>query len=58
MTDAMPAHAATSLKALRLRPDRLAVVAKGKLVAAKARNDSRLSLPGRPASVRRRHRAG
>ncbi|WP_333828120.1 amidohydrolase family protein [Pararhodobacter sp.] len=50
--------AGNPVEALRLRPDRLAVVAKGKLVAAKARNDSRLSLPGRPASVRRRHRAG
>ena len=45
-------------EALRLRPDRLAVVAKGKLVSAKARNNSRLSLPGRPESVRRRHRTG
>ena len=50
--------AGNPVEALRLRPDRLAVVAKGKLVAAKARNDSRLSLPGRPVSVRRRHRAG
>jgi cytosine deaminase len=42
-------------EALRLRPDRLAVVAKGKVIAERARNDARLSLPGRPASVRRRH---
>lgn len=50
--------AANPIEALRLRPDRLAVVAKGRLVAEQARNDSRLSLPGRPQSVRRRHRAG
>jgi cytosine deaminase len=41
-------------EALRLRPDRLAVVSKGKVVAERARNDARLALPGRPASVRRR----
>jgi cytosine/creatinine deaminase len=42
-------------EALRLRPDRLAVVAKGKVIAERARNDARLTLPGRPSSVRRRH---
>lgn len=50
--------AGNPIEALRLRPDRLAVVAKGKLVARQARNDSRLSLTDRPTSVRRRHRAG
>jgi len=49
--------AGNPIEALRLRPDRLAVVAKGKLVASQGRNDSRLSLTGRPGSVRRRHRA-
>ncbi|MCO8146325.1 amidohydrolase family protein [Rhodovulum tesquicola] len=44
------------VEAIRLRPDRLAVIAKGRVVAEKARNDSRLALDGRPASVRRRHR--
>lgn len=44
------------VEALRLRPDRLAVVSKGRVVAEKARNDARLSLDGRPESVRRRHR--
>ena len=44
------------VEAVRLRPDRLCVVAKGQVVAGKARNDTRLTLPGRPASVRRRHR--
>ena len=46
------------VEALRLRPDRLAVVAKGKVIARQARNDARLSLPGRPDSVRRRHKPG
>jgi cytosine deaminase len=46
------------VEALRLRPDRLAVVAKGKVVAERTRNDARLSLPGRPGTVRRRHPAG
>lgn len=41
-------------EALRLRPDRLAVISKGRLVAERARNDARLTLPGRPATVRRR----
>ena len=46
------------IEAVRLRPDRLAVIAKGKVVAEKARNDSRLRLDGRPERVRRRHSAG
>ncbi len=47
--------AGTPTEAVRLRPDRLAVIAKGKVIAEKQRNDSRLSLPGRPATIRRRH---
>ena len=43
------------VEALRLRPDRLAVVSKGRIVAEKPRNDTRLALPGRPETVRRRH---
>jgi len=43
------------IEALRLRPDRLAVISRGKLVAGKARNDTRLTIAGRPAQVRRRH---
>ncbi len=46
--------AASPTEALRLRPDRLAVISKGKLVAQRARNDARLDLPARPAQVRRR----
>ncbi|MBL9074267.1 amidohydrolase family protein [Tabrizicola sp.] len=47
--------AGSPTEALRLRPDRLAVVAKGKIVAERRRNDTRLTLAGRPATVRRRH---
>ena len=47
--------ASDPVEAVRLRPDRLAVVSKGRVVSEKARNDARLSLPGRPGSVRRRH---
>lgn len=42
-------------EALRLRPDRLAVVARGKLVAERQRNDARMTLPERPESTRRRY---
>ncbi|MCA0995482.1 amidohydrolase family protein [Alloyangia pacifica] len=44
------------IEALRLRPDRLCVISKGKVVSKQARNDARLALPGRPSSVRRRHK--
>jgi cytosine deaminase len=47
--------AGTPTEALRLRPDRLAVVSKGKIIVERQRNDARLAIPGRPASVRRRH---
>ncbi len=43
------------VEALRLRPDRLAVVSKGRVIVERARNDARLSIAGRPATVRRRH---
>jgi cytosine/creatinine deaminase len=46
------------VEALRLRPDRLAVVSKGKVVAERQRNDARLTLAGRPERVRRRHDGG
>jgi cytosine deaminase len=42
-------------EALRLRAERLCVISKGKVIARRQRNDARLALPGRPASVRRRH---
>ena len=46
------------IEALRLRPDRLCVVSKGKIVSRKQRNDSRLTIDGRPSTVRRRHKLG
>ncbi|KMK66202.1 amidohydrolase family protein [Puniceibacterium sp. IMCC21224] len=49
--------AGNPIEALRLRPDRLCVVAKGKVIAQRQRNDTVLSLPERPGSVRRRHPA-
>jgi cytosine/creatinine deaminase len=42
------------VEALRLRPDRLTVVSKGKVVAERQRNNATLTLPERPSSVRRR----
>jgi len=44
------------IEAVRLRPDRLAVISKGKVVSVKDRNDSRLTLEDRPGTVRRRHK--
>jgi cytosine deaminase len=49
--------AGDSIEAIRLRPERLCVIAKGKIVATRLRQDTNLALPGRPASVNRRHRA-
>ncbi|MBL0935955.1 MAG: amidohydrolase family protein [Rhizobiaceae bacterium] len=49
--------AGNPIEALRLRPNRLCVVSKGKIVSRKQRNDSRLTIDGRPSSVRRRHTA-
>lgn len=46
--------AGDTIEALRLRPARLAVVAKGKVIARTARGDATMSLPGRPESLRRR----
>ena len=46
--------AADPVEAVRLRPARLAVVAKGRVIARTPRGDARLDLPGRPATLRRR----
>lgn len=46
--------AATPTEAVRLRPARLAVVAKGKLISQTARADASLALPGRPKFINRR----
>ena len=45
------------VEAIRLRAERVAVVAKGKVVAECPRRGTALSLAGRPAIVSRRHRA-
>ena len=50
--------AGNPVEALRLRPDRLFVIAKGRVIAERARNDAVLSIPGRPGTVRRRHQPG
>jgi cytosine/creatinine deaminase len=47
--------AGNPVEALRLRAERLCVISKGKIVAERPRRDTALSLPGRPASVNRRH---
>ncbi|MEP5759395.1 MAG: amidohydrolase family protein [Litoreibacter sp.] len=45
------------IEALRLRAARLYVIAKGKVISQTPRGDARLTLKGRPATIRRRHRA-
>ena len=47
--------AGNPVEALRLRAERLCVVSRGKVVAARERRETQLALPGRPASVNRRH---
>ena len=46
--------AADPTEAIRLRPARLAVISKGKVIAKTERGDAKLDLPGRPKTVRRR----
>jgi cytosine deaminase len=48
--------AGNPIEAIRLRAERLCVIARGKLVAERPRREMTLSLPGRPPSVHRRHR--
>jgi cytosine deaminase len=50
--------AGNAIEAVRLRPDRLCVVARGKVVSRREKRDAVLSVPGRPASINRRHKAG
>ncbi len=47
--------AGNPIEALRLRAERLCVVSRGKVVAERTRQKTRLSLDGRPAAVDRRH---
>lgn len=49
--------AGNPIEALRLRAERICVIARGKMVAERTRQDTRLSIPGRPAQVNRRHKA-
>jgi len=48
--------AGNPVEAIRLRADRLCVIAKGKVVAERAKRDMTLSLDGRPVTVSRRHK--
>ena len=47
--------AGNPVEAIRLRADRLCVISKGKVVAERPRHEMALALPGRPASIHRRH---
>ncbi|TRC89557.1 amidohydrolase family protein [Mesorhizobium sp. WSM4310] len=49
--------AGNPIEALRLRAERICVIARGKVVSQRTRQDTRLSIPGRPALVNRRHKA-
>lgn len=49
--DLVVLQASDTFEAIRLRPARLAVVRRGKIVAETARVESRLTLPGRPESI-------
>ena len=49
--------AGNPIEALRLRAERICVIARGKVVAERTRQDTRLSIEGRPAVVNRRHKA-
>lgn len=44
------------VEAIRLRADRLCVIARGRIVAEREKRDMTLSLEGRPATVNRRHK--
>ena len=48
-------EAADCIEALRLRANRLTVIAKGKVVARTRPRVAELTLPGRPKTVDRRH---
>ncbi|RUU93594.1 cytosine deaminase [Mesorhizobium sp. M7A.F.Ca.MR.176.00.0.0] len=47
--------AGNSVEALRLRAERLCVIARGKVVAERTKQETRLSIDGRPVLVNRRH---
>jgi cytosine/creatinine deaminase len=43
------------VEAIRLRPDRLAVISRGRIVSRQQRNDAQFFVDGRPSRIRRRH---
>ncbi|MCO5081716.1 MAG: amidohydrolase family protein [Rhizobiaceae bacterium] len=47
--------AGNPIEAVRLRPDRLCVISRGKVVSEKPKRDAKLTLPGRPGMINRRH---
>ena len=47
-------EAGDPIEAIRLRANRLCVIAKGKVISQKAKSDATLTLPGRPTSLNRR----
>ncbi|WVT77623.1 amidohydrolase family protein (plasmid) [Sinorhizobium chiapasense] len=47
--------AGNPIEAVRLRAERVCVVAKGKVVAEREKRDTALSIKGRPATINRRH---
>ena len=47
--------AGSPVEALRLRAERLCVIARGKVVAERTKQETRLSLAGRPQQLNRRH---
>jgi cytosine deaminase len=49
--------AGNPIEAVRLRAERLCVIARGKIVAERPRRETRFFLDGRPQSVNRRHEA-
>lgn len=46
------------IEAIRLRPERLCIIARGKVVAQRTKQETKLFIAGRPPAVNRRHRAG
>jgi cytosine/creatinine deaminase len=50
--------AGNPVEAIRLRAERLCVLARGRVVAERERRDTKLSIEGRPSSVTRRHTTG
>jgi len=53
--DLVVLDAGNVIEALRMRPARLAVVARGKVVSETPRSDAIVTLPGRAATIRCRH---